>query len=83
MLLKNLNLDTEHYHDFFNSIHVDEKCFFLTEAQLFMYLVPGEEPPNRSTGHKSHIIMVMFLCAIARPSLGTMKQRYVVPLVAR
>ena len=32
-----------------------------------MYLVPGEEPPTRSTRHKSHIIKVMFLCAIARP----------------
>ena len=33
-----------------------------------MYLVPpGEEPHNRSTRHKSNIIKVMFLCALARP----------------
>ena len=32
-----------------------------------MYIVPGEAPHTRSTGHKSHILKVMFLAAIARP----------------
>jgi hypothetical protein len=29
--------------------------------------VPGEAPPKRRTRHKSHILKVMFLAAIARP----------------
>jgi hypothetical protein len=65
--ISNLNLDTEQYHDYYDSVHIDEKWFFLTEVQLRMYLVPGEEPPTRSTRHKSHITKVMFLCAVARP----------------
>ena len=63
----NLDLDSEQYHDYFDSVHLDEKWFFMTEAQLNMYLVPGEEPPNRSVRHKSHILKVMFLAALARP----------------
>jgi hypothetical protein len=63
----NLDIATEQYHDYYDSVHVDEKWFFITEAQLRMYLVPGEAPPQRSVPHKSHIIKVMFLAAIARP----------------
>ena len=63
----NLDLDTEEYSSYFNSIHIDEKWFFLTEEQLHMYLVPGETPPSRRVGHKSHILKVMFLVAVARP----------------
>lgn len=51
----------------YDTIHVDEKWFFVSEKMLHMYLVPGEEPPERNCKHKSHIIKVMFLCAIAKP----------------
>jgi hypothetical protein len=47
--------------------HVDEKWLFLMEAELSMYTMPGEAPPNRSTQHKSHIWKVMFLATVARP----------------
>jgi hypothetical protein len=40
---------------------------FLTEAQLNLDLVLVEAKPTRSTGHKSHILKVMFLAAVARP----------------
>jgi hypothetical protein len=63
----NMNLDHETYHDYFNSVHVDEKWFFLTWLALSMYLVPGEAPPKRTTRHKYHILKVMFLAAVARP----------------
>jgi hypothetical protein len=62
-----MNLDMETYHHYYDFVHVDEKWFFLTEADLFAYLVPGEAPPERSTRHKSHILKVMFLAAISRP----------------
>jgi hypothetical protein len=62
-------LDTElrSYDDFLNSVHVDEKWFFLNEAELNMWITPGEATPKRRVKHKSHIIKVMFLAAIARP----------------
>jgi hypothetical protein len=63
----NLGIESEQYHPFFDSAHVEEKCFFLTKEQLNLYLVPGETVPERSIRHKGHILMVMFLAAIARP----------------
>lgn len=65
--IENLDLGTEQFNGYFNHVHVDEKFLFFTEAQLFMYLVPGEKPPNHNTRHKSHILKVMFLAAVARP----------------
>jgi hypothetical protein len=63
----NLDIVSGQYHDYFALVHVDEKWFFLTEAQLSLYLVPGELVPERLVRHKSHILKVMFLAAIARP----------------
>jgi hypothetical protein len=63
----NLGIDSGQYHDYFDSVHVDKTWFFLTEEQLNLYIVPGETVPVRSVGHKSHILKVMFLAAIARP----------------
>ena len=62
-----LDLAVDKWTDFYDSVHVDEKWFFITEAQLHMYLAPNEEAPHRTVGHKSHILKVMFLCAVARP----------------
>jgi hypothetical protein len=68
----NLDLEDSHYHGSFNLVHIDEKCFFLTEKQLHLYhLVPGKAVPYRSTRHKSHIFKVMFLAAVARPEFNT------------
>jgi hypothetical protein len=69
--VENLDLEDLRYRASFNSVHIDEKWFFLTEAQLNLYLVPGEAPPTRSTRHKSHILKVMFLAAVARPRFNT------------
>jgi hypothetical protein len=55
------------FDDCLHEVHVDEKWFFLTEAQMRFWLSPDEPKPHRSTHHKSHIIKVMFLAAVARP----------------
>jgi len=65
--MSKVNLETNEIHDFYDSVHVDEKWFFISEASLRMYLAPGEEPPQRAATHKSHILKVMFLVATARP----------------
>jgi hypothetical protein len=63
----NLDILSGQYHDYFDSVHMDEKWLFLTKAQLSLYLVPGEPVPDWLVGHKGHILKVMFLAAIARP----------------
>ena len=55
----------------FDKIHVDEKWFFITEIALRTYLTANEKAkgkkPVRRCQHKSHIMKVMFLAAVARP----------------
>jgi transposase-like protein len=58
---------TGYYYSLYLTIHVDEKWFFISEENLHMYLVPGEKAPNRKCRHKSHVIKVMFLAALAKP----------------
>ena len=58
---------TRLYNHFYDTVHVDEKWFFITEKDLRLYIAPGEDVPNRFTVNKDHIIKVMFLCAVARP----------------
>jgi len=48
-------------------VHLDEKWFFLTEQQLRVCLASGEVPKQRNARHKSHVVKVMFLAALARP----------------
>jgi hypothetical protein len=55
------------YHHFYDSIHVDEKWFFISEKQLRVYIATDEEAPSRYAQNHDHIIKVMFLCAVARP----------------
>ena len=55
-----------HFHGFYDSIHLDEKWFFLREKQLRLYMATDEEQgPERFIKNKDHITNVMFLCAIA------------------
>ena len=55
------------YEDFYQSVHVDEKWFFISKDHQRYYLVPGETPPDRQLQNKDHIMKVMFLAAVARP----------------
>jgi len=61
------NAAENRYHDFYDSIHIDEKWFFISEKQLRVYLAIDEEAPGRYAQHHDHLIKVMFLCAVARP----------------
>jgi hypothetical protein len=56
-----------HFHHFYDSIHVDEKWFFISEKQLRVYCAPDEEIPERNAQNRDHLLKVMFLCAVARP----------------
>jgi hypothetical protein len=62
-----LNAVDRKYHDFYDSIHIDEKWFFISQKQLRCYTAPDEVPPEQNAQNRDHLIKVMFLCAIARP----------------
>jgi hypothetical protein len=58
---------TRLYDDYYQSIHVDEKWFFISEKALRLYIAPDEIVPQRRCQNKDHILKVMFLAAVACP----------------
>ena len=54
------------YQDMRDRIHVDEKCFFSHEGEGKVFTASWWEKKH-CVKHKSHIMKVMFLCAVARP----------------
>jgi len=51
----------------YNTVHIDEKWFYLKEKSKKFYLVHDEEDPIFSCQSKNYIPKIMFLVAIARP----------------
>ncbi|XP_057779850.1 uncharacterized protein LOC130998451 [Salvia miltiorrhiza] len=51
----------------YNTIHIDEKWFYLTKTKDRYYLMPDEEEPYRTCKSKRFIDKIMFMCAVARP----------------
>jgi hypothetical protein len=50
-----------------DTIHIDEKWFYMTKANERYYLMSGEEEPHRTCKSKSHIAKIIVLCVVARP----------------
>ena len=48
-------------------IHIDEKWFYLTKDEQHFIIAVDEEEPYRHVQHKSFLMKIMFLCAVARP----------------
>ena len=53
--------------DMYNTVHIDEKWFYMTRKSNTYYLLSDEEDPLRTCQSKNFIGKVMFLAAIARP----------------
>jgi hypothetical protein len=51
----------------YNSIHIDEKWFFLYKVASSYVLTAEELPPQRQCENKRYITKVMFIAAVARP----------------
>ncbi|ETP39280.1 hypothetical protein F442_13243 [Phytophthora nicotianae P10297] len=57
----------------YDTVHVDEKWFYVKKIGQKVYLLTGqdgtpcEDAPVQFVQSKRHILMVMFLCAVARP----------------
>ncbi|RHY59879.1 hypothetical protein DYB34_008589 [Aphanomyces astaci] len=55
------------FDDMYDTLHVDEKWFFMTRLQKKVYGAIGEKIKQRSCKSKHHLLKVMFLTAVARP----------------
>jgi hypothetical protein len=65
------------YKAFCNEVHVDEKWFYLVRDNARYYLTPNKPLPHTKTvQHKSHIMKVMFLCALARPQYNNTTRQW-------
>jgi hypothetical protein len=62
-----VDVNTKHFGDMLDRVDFDEKWFYITTVDASYIIVPGEEPPTRRCKHKSHLIKVMCLTAMARP----------------
>ncbi|XP_057793784.1 uncharacterized protein LOC131010326 [Salvia miltiorrhiza] len=47
-----------------NTVHIDEKWFYITKSAQRFYLTPEEIEPHRTCKNKKFITKVMFMCAI-------------------
>ncbi|RHY18056.1 hypothetical protein DYB28_003072 [Aphanomyces astaci] len=58
----------------YDTVHVDEKWFFMTRLQRKVIGAPGEKIKQRTCKFKRHLLKVMFLSAVARPRCDDTKQ---------
>ena len=70
---KNNTSKFEHMEDL---IHVDKKWFYLTKDGQRFIIVADKAEPYRHVQHKSFLMKVMFLCAVARPRYDTNKNAW-------
>jgi hypothetical protein len=67
--------DVRYYKDQYNTIHIDEKWFYMDKVCRKIYLASNEEPPERSVRNTNYMEKVMFLAAVARPRQLTYRPR--------
>ncbi|KAK9732975.1 hypothetical protein RND81_04G035300 [Saponaria officinalis] len=65
--LNNLPVTEIMFNEMRNTIHIDEKWFYITQDNQKIYIVDGEELPYRICQSKRYITKVMFMCAVSRP----------------
>jgi hypothetical protein len=68
-------VNNHHFHPFYDSVHVNEKWFFISEKTLRVYCIPGEKVPERYAQNRDHLIKVTFLCAFAQPRYDAAGER--------
>ena len=57
-------------------IHIDKKWFYLTKDGQHFIMAADEAEPYRHVQHKSFLMKIMFLCAVARPRYDTNKNAW-------
>ena len=69
--LANLEKHSACFNPMLDTVHVDEKWFYLTKVKQSFYLLPDSDARERSFKSKRFITKVMFLAAVARPRSDT------------
>ncbi|KAF0707190.1 hypothetical protein AaE_013731 [Aphanomyces astaci] len=64
-----------YWHDMLDTVHIDEKWFYVTKQNRRYYLWSDEAVPTRKCRSKKHITKVMFLTAVARPRYDARNKR--------
>ncbi|KAH6793329.1 hypothetical protein C2S52_003806 [Perilla frutescens var. hirtella] len=65
---RNANMLT--FKSMYNTVHIDEKWFYMKKETHRFYLTPEEAEPHRSCKSKKFISKIMFMCAVSRPLLA-------------
>ena len=68
--------NTSKFENMEDLIHIDEKWFYLTKDGQRFIIAADEEEPYRHVQHKSFLMKIMFLCAVARPRYDTRKNTW-------
>ena len=68
--------NTSKFEDMEDLIHIDEKWFYLTKDGQHFIIAVDKEEPYRHVQHKSFLMKIMFLCAVARPRYDTRKNAW-------
>lgn len=72
--LSMLQENSNEFRPMYDTVHVDEKWFYLTKIKKNFYLLPDESAPERSVKSKRFITKVMFMAAVARPRFDPHKK---------
>ncbi|KAH6817317.1 hypothetical protein C2S51_000920 [Perilla frutescens var. frutescens] len=54
----------------YNTVHIDEKWFYMKKETHKFHLTPEEAEPHRTCKSKKFISKIMFMCAVSRPILA-------------
>ena len=74
--INNINLPCFQFLSFNDTIHIDEKWFYLKKVNQTMYLGPKETKPIRKTQNKRFLKKVMFLVAVGVPRMNHTTSTY-------
>ncbi|KAH6759862.1 hypothetical protein C2S51_016811 [Perilla frutescens var. frutescens] len=65
-----MNANMLTFKSMYNTVHIDEKWFYMKKETHRFYLTPEEAEPHRSCKSKKFISKIMFMCAVSRPLLA-------------
>ena len=68
--------NTNKFENMEDLIHIDEKWFYLTKDGQRFIIAADKEEPYRHVQHKSFLMKIMFLCAVARPRYDTRRNAW-------
>ena len=68
--------NTSKFENMEDLIQFDEKWFYLMKDGQRFIIAADEEEPYRHVQHKSFLMKIMFLCAVARPRYDTNKNAW-------